>query len=250
VPHLYLQYSEKTPCNIWQVRTNLTLPPVNIEPKCDHQLANASASHMLEPIFNAKLQGIIINVSIKMLKDKTVPAFAFWGSLGFAIGGAIGGAIWFAYDAPYIGFAILGAFGGAWLGAILKGRRRAWKLALNSAIGFDIGFMAALIIPFAVPIPVTGQGFFIGAIAGALSGGSMWVALRKWRRAGVLALASAIGFGIALQFTKWARFSGLFMYEPQVVLGAATVAVWGAIGGASLGIALGYLHNRESLMLD
>lgn len=210
----------------------------------------APASHMLEAIFNAKLKGTVVDASIKMSKGKTTPAFACWGSLGFAIGGAIGGAIWFAYDAPYIGFAILGAFGGAWLGAILKGWRRAWKLALNSAIGFGIGFMAALMIPFAVPIPVTGQGFFIGAIAGALSGGSMWVVLRKWRWAGILSLASAIGFGIALQLTKRARFSELFMYEPQVAMGAATVAVWGAIGGASLGIALGYLHNRKNLMLD
>ena len=191
-----------------------------------------------------------MNASIKMLKGKTILAFACWGSLAFAIGGAIGGAIWFAYDAPYIGLAILGAFGGAWLGAIMKGWRRAWKLALNAAIGFGIGFMAALIIPFAIPIPVTGQGFFIGAIAGALSGGAMWVTFRKWQWAGVLSLASAIGFGIALQLTKWARFSELFMYEPQVVMGAATVAVWGAIGGASLGIALGYLQNRKGLMLD
>jgi hypothetical protein len=192
----------------------------------------------------------MMNASIKTLKGRTIPAFACWGSLGFAIGGGIGGAIWLAYDAPYIGFAILGAFGGAWLGAILKGWRRAWKLALNSAIGFGIGFMAALIIPFAVPIPVIGQGFLIGAIAGALSGGSMWVVFRKWRWAGVLSLASAIGFGISLQLTKWARFSELFIYEPQVVMGAATVAVWGAIGGASLGIALGYLYNRKSLVSD
>lgn len=181
-----------------------------------------------------------------MLKSKTTLTFAFWGALGFTIGGAIGGAIWFTYDSPYIGFAILGAFGGAWLGAMLRGWRQAWKLALNSAIGFGIGFTAALIIPFAVPVPVTGQGFFIGAIAGALGGVSMWVTLRKWQWAGVLALASAIGFGIALQLTKWARFSELFIYEPQVVTGAATVAVWGAIGGASLGIALGYLHNRKA----
>lgn len=192
----------------------------------------------------------MMNASIKTLKGRTTLAFTCWGSIGFAIGGAIGGAIWFAYEVPYIGFAIMGAFGGAWLGAILKGRRQAWKLALNSAIGFGIGFMAALIIPFAFPILVIGQGFFIGAIAGALGGGSLWVALRKWRWAGVLSLASAIGFGIALQLTKWTRFSELFIYEPQVVMGAATVAVWGAIGGASLGTALGYLHNRKSLVLD
>jgi len=192
----------------------------------------------------------MMNAITKTSKIMTIPALACWGSLGFAIGGAIGGAIWFAYDAPYIGFAILGALGGAWLGVILKGWRQAWKLALNSAIGFDIGFMAALIIPFAIPIPVTGQGFFIGAIAGILGGGSMWITLRKWRWAGVLSLASAIGFGIAIQLTKWVRFSELFMYQPQVVMGAATVAVWGAIGGASLGIALGYLHNRKSLVLD
>ena len=75
----------------------------------------------------------------------------------------------------------------------------------------------------------------------------MWVTFRKWRWAGVLDLASAIGFGIALQFTKWARFSELFIYEPQVVSGAATVAIWGAIGGASLGAALGYLHHKKAL---
>jgi hypothetical protein len=78
-------------------------------------LTDAPASHTLVANFNAKLREIILHESVQALKDKTIPAFAFWGSLAFAIGGAIGGAIWFAYDAPYIGFAILGASGGAWL---------------------------------------------------------------------------------------------------------------------------------------
>ena len=131
-----------------------------------------------------------------MLKNRSALALALWGAIGFASGGAIGGTVWVAYDAPYIGFAILGAFGGAWFGVILKGWKSAWKLALISAIGFDIGFMIALFIPFAVQIPTTGQGFFIGAIAGALGGGAVGVAFRRWRWAGLLALVSAIGFGL------------------------------------------------------
>jgi len=78
-------------------------------------LTDVLASHTLIANFGAKLRKIILHESVKTLKDKTIPVFAFWGSLAFAIGGAIGDATWFAYDAPYIGFAILGASGGTWL---------------------------------------------------------------------------------------------------------------------------------------
>ena len=170
------------------------------------------------------------------------PAFALWGMIGFGIGGAIGGAIWVAFDAPHLGFAILGAVGGASLGVASQGWKKAWLLALACAIGFDIGFLIAFFIPLAVWEPIHGQGLLIGAIGGAIGGASIGIALKDWKRAGLLSLASAIGFSIAVWFT-WDRLRGL---TPQILWGAITLAIWGAFGGTFLGFTLGYLKNKET----
>ena len=185
---------------------------------------------------------IFHNATTKRKKRTNIPAFALWGMIGFGIGGAIGGAIWVTFDAPHLGFAILGAIGGASLGVALQGWKKAWVLALACAIGFDIGFLIGFFIPLAVWEPIHGQGFLVGAIGGALGGASIGVALKDWKSAGILSLASAIGFGIAVWIT-WDKLHGL---TPQILWGSITLAIWGAIGGTCLGSILGYLETRKS----
>lgn len=174
-------------------------------------------------------------------KSANILIFVLSSIFGFGIGGALGGAIWFAFDAPHLGFAILGAIGGASLGAASREWNKVWVLALASAIGFDAGFLIGLFIPMTVWEPANGQSFLIGTIGGAIGGASIGIALRDWKRTGLLTLASAIGFSIAVWFT-WDRLRGL---TPQVLGGAITVALWGAFGGTCLGLALGFLGKRN-----
>jgi hypothetical protein len=167
--------------------------------------------------------------------------FALFGVVGFGIGGAIGGAIWVAFDAPHLGFAIFGVVGGASLGAALHEWKKVWVLALASAIGFDIGLLIGLFIPMTIWEPANGQSFLIGAVGGAIGGASIGIALRDWKKTGLLVLASAIGFSIAVWFT-WDRLRG---FTPQILGGALTLAIWGAIGGLFLGLTLGFLEQRK-----
>ncbi len=177
-------------------------------------------------------------------KRTNIPIFALLGIIGFGAGGAIGGALWVAFDAPHLGFAILGALGGASLGLASQGWKRVWVLALACGIGYDIGFLIGFFIPLAVWEPLHGQGLLVGATGGFLGGASIGIVLKDWKSAGVLSLASTIGFSIAVWFT-WDRLRGL---TPQVLWGAITLAIWGAIGGACLGLALGFLEKRKHYM--
>lgn len=180
-------------------------------------------------------------MSNKRKKSTNVSVFILSGMIGFGIGGAIGGAIWFAFDAPHLGFAILGAIGGASLGAASREWNKVWVLALASAIGFDVGFLMGLFIPMTIWEPPNSQSFLIGTVGGAIGGASIGIALKKWGRTGLLSLASAIGFSIAVWFT-WDTLRG---FTPQILGGAITLAIWGAIGGAFLGLTLGFLDKRN-----
>ena len=180
-------------------------------------------------------------MSNKGRKNVNILIFVLSGIFGFGIGGAIGGAIWVAFDAPHLGFAILGAIGGASLGAALREWNKVWILALASAIGFDIGLLMGLFIPMTIWEPANGQSFLIGTIGGVIGGASIGIALKDWKRTGLLALASAIGFSTAVWFT-WDTLRG---FTPQILGGAITLAIWGAIGGTCLGLTLGFLEKRK-----
>jgi membrane associated rhomboid family serine protease len=65
--------------------------------------------------------------------------------------------------------------------------------------------------------------------------------LKNWVRTGLLSLAAAIGFSIAVWFT-WDMLRG---FTPQILGGAITLAIWGAIGGTCLGLTLGFLEKRK-----
>lgn len=164
------------------------------------------------------------------------------GTAGFGIGGAVGGVIWLAFDAPHLGFAILGAFGGAALSLARKDWKATIITALAGAVGFDIGFLLPFFVSLVIWVPTYGQGLFTGGIAGIIGGASFGLIMKEGRKTWLLALAGAIGFGIAVQAT-WDILRGL---EPQVLWGAMRLAIWGIVGGASLGAALGYLEKRKS----
>jgi len=165
---------------------------------------------------------------------------ALAGALGFGAGGAAGGAIWVALDAPQIGFAVMGAAGGASLGFVSSGKKRTALLALAGGLGFAIGFLGGFFILLALWGPARAQGAFIGALGGAVGGASLGVALRDRRAAVVLALAAAIGFGASVQ-AMWGWAPGP---AGQVASGVVRVALWGAVGGASVGAALGCLLRK------
>jgi hypothetical protein len=174
-----------------------------------------------------------------------IRVFALWGAIGYSAGGAIGGAVWFNFDAPQFGFAILGAVGGALLGMVSGMWSRRWIPVVASAVGLDVGFMLVFFLALVVAIPIYGQGFFMGAVGGAIGGAALGIALRGWKNVGLLALASAVGFGIAVQVTRWALFVEWLAQRPHILMGASVVAIWGAIGGAFVGAALGYIHKRR-----
>lgn len=164
-----------------------------------------------------------------------------YGTLGFGIGGAIGGAIWFAFDAPHLGFAILGALGGTSLCLTRNNWRATIVAALACAVGFDIGFLLPFFVSLAIWEPVNAQGLFIGGIGGAIGGVSLGLGTKEWKRSWLLTLAGAIGFGIIVQ-VFWDILRGL---QPHVLWGAITLSIWGIVGGASLGVALGYLERKH-----
>jgi len=162
--------------------------------------------------------------------------FVILGAVGFGIGGAIG-----AFLFPF-GILLGGAVGGASLGLALQDSRRVMILAGLGALGLLVGVFAALTL---------GAGFFnyaevpITAIVGAVVGASLGAAFRDWRTILGLAVAGAVGFTVgylAGEFLRFARpITGLVGQVGEV--GSITVA--GLVGGASLGMVLGYLESRK-----
>ena len=182
---------------------------------------------------------------------KRITRFALWGAVGFCVGGAIGGAITSNLD-TFMGLAILGIFGGASLGFVLKGWKGAILLALAGGAGFVVGTFLSVIIGMALglTLPKTISEiyglvtpFIMGAITGAIGGMALGLALKDWRVAGHLALAGAVGFGIAAQINESLL---LKLLTAQILSTIVPLSIWGLIGGVSLGAALGYLKMRRA----
>ena len=180
-----------------------------------------------------------------------VARFTLWGAVGFCFGGAIGGAITSNLD-TFVSLAILGIFGGAALGFVSKSWKGALFLALAGGAGFVFGtFMSVIIgmvLGLTLPKPINeiyglATPFIMGAVTGAVGGMALGLALKDWRGSGLLGLAGAIGFGIAAQISQ-----SLFLkiLTTHVLSTVVPLSIWGLIGGASLGAALGYLKMRRA----
>jgi len=184
--------------------------------------------------------------------------FALFGAVGFGIGGTIAGACWplavFTSGTSALLFILSGAIGGASLGLASKARRRTMSLAVLGIVGFGVGGIVALLVAFGVFVPIpalTGSADYgvrgvMGALGGAVVGGSLGLAFGDGRRIAALAVAGAVGFGVGVivgAYCVLAIFGADFLVgNPGTIM---LYALTGVIGGASLGAALGYLENRN-----
>jgi hypothetical protein len=192
------------------------------------------------------------------MRATSVMRFAIFGALGFGVGGTIAGACWplafVTSGASALLFILSGAVGGASLGLALKDRRRTMSLAVLGIMGFSIGGIVALLIAFGMfaPIPALsgsvdyGVRGVMGALGGAVVGGSLGLAFRDGRRVATLAVAGAVGFGTGVIVGAFC-VGGIFGENFLVGISGTIIlyALTGIIGGASLGAALGYLESRK-----
>jgi tetratricopeptide (TPR) repeat protein len=205
--------------------------------------------------------------------------FAILGMLGFAVGGAVGLAVWngvqdnphetiwtiwdLGGEAPNIlqeklGLplldilvptaagviigAIQGAAGGTALGIALRDVGKTAKLFFAGAIGHALGLGRALAVASTVwgfdPENIA-RSLAVGGICGFIGGGILGLAWKGLPRAIALALVgtAAYAFRNVIQSAIWVAGESM----AASVTGAA---IAGAIGGASLGLVLGYLERR------
>ena len=205
------------------------------------------------------------------MRVTSVMRFILFGAVGFGIGWAVlgglgngfpmaggvgtvlGGAI-FSGDLPALllytpVLSLSGACGGAVLGWVFKDYRRVAILAVLGAVGFFVGSFIVVGLFFALSFVQAGYGILEALSAAALGlviGALLGLSLRSFRGTVVVALMGLVGFGIggviaaALQGFPMQPSEGLFSL-PSAAFGA----IEGLIGGASLGVALGYLESRK-----
>ena len=184
-----------------------------------------------------------------------IARFALWGAVGFCVGGAIGGTITSDLN-TFVSMAILGIFGGASLGFVSKGWKGAIFLALAGGAGFVFGTFLSVIIGMGLgltlPEPIDEiyglvVPFVMGAIIGAIGGIALGIGSKDWRGVGLLALAGAVGCGIAAQINQNLL---LGLLTTRILSTVIPLSIWGLIGGASLGSTLGYLTDRKKKIDD
>ncbi len=185
----------------------------------------------------------------QLTHKKSILTYALCGAAGFGVGGAIGATT--AVGPLLFIFPIMGIFGGASIGLLLGKRVRAIVMALASAVGFGIASIPVLVysglgigsiekgmvIPTAAIIEDTVILLVLGALQGLIGGISLGIDLGDRARAKYLIAGSTIGFAIGAQ-ANWGWIFGLSL--------EGIYAIWGAIGGATLGAALGYLEKRKA----
>jgi len=127
-------------------------------------------------------------------------------------------------------------------------------LAVLGIVGFGVGGIMALLVGFGIFVPIpalTGSVDYgvrgvMGLLGGAVVGRSLGLGFGDGRRIVTLAVAGAVGIGVGAivgTFCVQAIFGADFLVgiSGTIMLYALT----GAIGGASLGAALGYIANRR-----
>jgi hypothetical protein len=148
--------------------------------------------------------------------------------------------------------AILGILGGASLGFVSKRWKGAVLLAFAGGTGFvDETFLSVIIgmgLGLTLPEPIDEiyglvNPFVMGAIIGAIGGIALGIASKDWRGVGLLALAGAVGCGIAAQINQNLLLGHL---TTRILSTVVPLSIWGLIGGAFLGAALGYLKRSRA----
>ena len=168
------------------------------------------------------------------MRATSVMRFIIFGAVGFGGGAALAGAL-----LGLVGLPLTGSVGGAALGFALKDWRRTVNLALLGALGMTVGAIAGLVVGSFFSYASMGP---IAATVGAVVGASLGAALSDWRTILALAVAGAVGFYAGSLPADFVRF-----YVPVLrQLGeSGSYVVVGLVGGASLGVALGYLEYRK-----
>ena len=196
--------------------------------------------------------------------------FGFFGAIGFGIGSTIAVPIAsimfqsFLYGligVPFILF-IAGMAGSALLGIAVSDKSKTKRLILNSSLGLFFGFY----ISYFVITPLifnglnwTSQLVIIWMLIGAIGGAMMGLALKSRIATITLALIGATGFAIGefvyleLHLTfinymilKYGKnvFKDIFT---QIIGRVVESFIVLSIGGASLGLTLGYLKTKEKI---
>ena len=166
------------------------------------------------------------------MRPTGITRFVILGAVGFGVGAAI--TILSMLVPIPLSVLVGGVAGGASLGLALKDLRKAAVLAILGALGLAVGIFAALAVGSSFnysPIPM---GAMVGTVVGAV--------FLDWRTILALGMAGAVGFGVGLLAGDLLRAS--------VPIIRRSIIVAGALGGASLGAALGYLEcltQTESL---
>jgi hypothetical protein len=170
--------------------------------------------------------------------------FVILGAVGFGIAGA-SSAFW------GLGPLLAGALGGASLGLALKDWGRVLSLAILGLMGLVLGFVAGLSLEGLIANILgldseSGTGTLIVATAGAVLGASLGLAFADWRTIVALAVAGAVGFGVgAWLFELISHGIPILSQLEEGEAFGINITIIGAIGGASLGAALGYLEKRK-----
>jgi hypothetical protein len=204
------------------------------------------------------------------MRAKSLMRFVLFGAVGFGIGWAVAGFFnsgfiaitaamfppgpgprlepppWWVGSAPYLSWFFAGACGGAGLGLALGSWKRAIALAVAGGVGFGVGNFFFFVLAFLFGLRPVGVAMGMGLFGGVMLG----LALADWRRVVLLGLASMVGFGIGGAIAAALRMpTGLpFDWDQPpllLVLYVLVQAMVGLIGGASLGVALGYMEERR-----
>jgi hypothetical protein len=188
------------------------------------------------------------------------------GAAGFAIGWAIAAGLLFSGIFAYLAYFIGGAVAGGTLGLAFD-----WRMTLVLVLAGFAGGGFGFFIPVTWALISGSRGTAVmGPAVGMLVGAMLGMALGSWREPAVLALAGLVGFGVAEAIAAASQplLLGPSLWEETVegvegVLSTLRLpqqgplqsppwwrltldyAVRGAIGGAALGLAFGYLEARR-----
>ena len=180
--------------------------------------------------------------------------FLALGALAFGAGGAVAGALG---DLLFLGLLLQGLLGGAALGLALGSWRKSLVMALVGAAGFFVGYYLIFFIVLTIEELPLGR-FVIGAYAGLTGGLALGLAVGErgrsvWANMMSMALAGALGFGIALGLLDMARgpeWEPLMAQFTQEAWGTLWLGLGGLVGGGLLGLTLWFLQRRPPSYLE